>query len=61
MLYYEDFSWRSKFGGSNFMSLNEQSRESLERRFSKEKILEHLMQCRKGKAIGPDGSNMGFL
>lgn len=45
-LYYEDFTWRPKLSDLDFMSLDYQSCESLERKFSKEKILEGLMQYR---------------
>lgn len=38
----------------DFISLDEQSRESLELRFSEEEIVKGLMQCRKDKTPGPD-------
>lgn len=60
-MYEEEFNWRPSLDGINFCSLDESSRLSLEGCFSEDEIFEDLRACKKDKASGPDGFNMGFL
>lgn len=60
-LYREEFSWRPKLNDINFMVFDEANRLSLERESIEKESFEELMHCRRDKALGPNGFNMGFL
>lgn len=51
----------AQVGCINFTVLDETSRLSLEREFTKEEIFKGLIHFGRDKASGPDSFNMGFL
>lgn len=60
-MYYEEFDWRTKLYSLNFNTLDELSKDLMERGFMEEEIYEGLMQCRKDKVPGLDDFNMVFF
>lgn len=60
-LYHEEHGWRPKLDYINFRTLDESSKLALERKFSKEEILESLVLCKRDKTSGTKGFNMDFL
>ena len=60
-LYKETDIWRPTVDGLDFDCIGEDERLALEREFSKEEVIQVLMEMKGDKAPGPDGFTMDFF